>query len=75
MQPEDYRTEYKIKLTDQLEKEVVGFLNSREGGLIYIGIADDGQVVGVDEIDAIQRKLLIESKVILCHRLWAFLML
>ena len=58
MQPEDHRTEYKLKLTDQLEKEVVGFLNTREGGTLYIGISDDGQVVGVDEIDAVQRKVI-----------------
>lgn len=58
MHPEDHRTEYKLKPTDQLEKEVVGFLNAREGGLIYIGVADDGQIVGVDEIDAVQRKII-----------------
>ena len=58
MQPEDHRTEYKLKLTDQLEKEVVGFLNAREGGTIYIGVSDDGQVVGVDEIDVVQRKVI-----------------
>ena len=58
MQSEDHRTEYKLKLTDQIEKEVVGFLNAREGGLIYIGVADDGQIVGVNEIDAVQRKII-----------------
>ncbi len=58
MQPEDHRTEYKLKLTDQLEKEVVGFLNTREGGILYIGVSDDGQVVGVDEIDVVQRKVI-----------------
>lgn len=58
MQPEDHRTEYKLKLTDQLEKEVVGFLNTREGGTLYIGVSDDGQVVGVDEIDVVQRKVI-----------------
>ena len=62
MQPENQRTEYKLKLTDQLEKEVVGFLNTREGGLIYIGVADDGQVVGVDDIDAVQRKIIDRIK-------------
>ena len=30
MQPEDHRTEYKLKLTEQLEKEVVGFLISMQ---------------------------------------------
>lgn len=58
MLPEDQRTEYKISLTEQLEKEVVGFLNSREGGIIYIGVSDDGRVVGVDDTDVIQRKII-----------------
>ncbi|MDD2534322.1 MAG: putative DNA binding domain-containing protein [Eubacteriales bacterium] len=58
MQLEDHRTEYKLKLTDQLEKEIVGFLNTREGGILYIGVSDDGQVVGVDEIDVVQRKVI-----------------
>ena len=33
---EDSRIEFKSKLTDDLEKEVVAFLNA-EGGIIYIG--------------------------------------
>ncbi len=43
---ENNRTEYKQKLTEHLEKEVVAFLNYIGGGIIYIGIADDGAVVG-----------------------------
>lgn len=31
------RIEYKQKITAELEKEVVAFLNSNEGGVIYIG--------------------------------------
>ena len=58
MLSENHRTEFKLKLTDQLEKEVVGFLNSREGGDIFIGVADDGQIVGVDDIDSVQRKII-----------------
>jgi len=58
MLSENHRTEFKIKLTDQLEKQVVGFLNSREDGDIFIGVTDDGQVVGVDDIDSVQRKVI-----------------
>jgi len=58
MLSENHRTELKLKLTDQLEKQVVGFLNSREGGDIFIGVSDDGQVVGVDDIDSVQRKVI-----------------
>lgn len=54
---ESYRIELKQSLTDSLEKEVVAFLNSREGGIIYIGIADDGVAIGVDESDAVQLQI------------------
>lgn len=43
---EDECTEFKRELTDSLEKEVVAFLNSARGGDIYIGVEDDGTVVG-----------------------------
>lgn len=52
--PKKIRTEYKVCLTDNLEKEVVAFLNYKEGGTIYIGVADDGQIVGVDNCDKVQ---------------------
>ncbi len=35
---ESNRIELKRKLTDSLEKEVVAFLNYREGGYIHIGV-------------------------------------
>jgi predicted HTH transcriptional regulator len=54
---ESYRIELKQSLTDSLEKEVVAFLNSREGGIIYIGIADDGVAIGVNESDAVQLQI------------------
>jgi ATP-dependent DNA helicase RecG len=36
--PESNRIEYKRELTDSLEKEVVAFLNGKDGGVIHIGI-------------------------------------
>jgi len=55
---ESNRVELKRKLTDSLEKEVVAFLNYREGGHIYIGVSDStGTVVGVSNPDAIQLKI------------------
>ena len=51
---EDKFTEYKSKVTDDLEKEVVAFLNSREGGKIYIGIDKAGDYVGVSNADQVQ---------------------
>jgi len=54
---ENNRIEYKEKLTDELEREVVAFLNSREGGYIYLGISANGQVKGISNIDDIQLKI------------------
>ena len=50
---ETNRQEFKETLTDTLEREVVAFLNS-SGGKIYIGIRDDGTVIGVNDADAMQ---------------------
>jgi len=54
---ESNRIEYKQELTDKLEKEVVAFLNYREGGIIYLGINNDGVAVGVDDCDSVQLKI------------------
>ena len=49
--------EFKEKLNDRLEREVVAFLNTTHGGSIYIGIADDGTAVGVDGLDSKQKEI------------------
>ncbi|HCJ07558.1 MAG: putative DNA binding domain-containing protein [Lachnospiraceae bacterium] len=54
---ENNRTEFKAELNDKLEKEVVAFLNNREGGVLYIGLDDDGTPVGVPDLDGIQLKI------------------
>ena len=51
---ENNRIEYKRELTDNLEKEVVAFLNARDGGAIYLGIDKDGNAHGVDDCDTTQ---------------------
>ena len=50
---ESNRIEFKRELTRELdiEKEVVAFLNYREGGIVYIGVDDAGKPVGVQDID------------------------
>lgn len=54
---EDTRNEFKIKLTDRFEDEVISFLNTN-GGNIFIGVDDKGNVVGIDgNIDFLQRKI------------------
>lgn len=50
---ENSTTEFKRELNDALEKEVVAFLNSAKGGDLYIGVDDDGEVVGVADADAL----------------------
>lgn len=54
---ESAQQEYKRQLTDELEKEVVAFLNAREGGVILLGIDDDGSTYGLDDVDQAQLKL------------------
>ena len=50
MQFETENIEFKAKVTDDLYKEVIAFANS-DGGVIYIGIADDGTVTGLENVD------------------------
>jgi ATP-dependent DNA helicase RecG len=55
---ESNRIELKRELTDTLEKEVIAFLNYRDGGVIYIGIDDKTQkVIGVTDADTLQLKI------------------
>jgi len=54
---ESNRIEYKECLTDSLEKEVVAFLNYKDGGVIYLGVDDAGKPVGIEECDSIQLKI------------------
>ena len=54
---ETNRLELKRELTDNLEKEVVAFLNYREGGVIYIGIEDNGNAIGIEDLDKTQLKI------------------
>lgn len=57
MLQESNRIEFKAELNDKMEKEVVAFLNNREGGILYIGVDDNGKPVGVSDIDFIQLKI------------------
>lgn len=59
---ESNRVEFKKELNDSLEKEVVGFLNYFEGGEIYIGIADDGTIIGIENADDTQKRIIDRIK-------------
>lgn len=55
---ESHRVEYKRELSDSLEKEVVAFLNSKEGGVIFLGIDSKNQTVfGIENADDVQLKV------------------
>tara|TARA_R110001583_G_scaffold122569_1_gene273866 strand:- start:35042 stop:36544 length:1503 start_codon:yes stop_codon:yes gene_type:complete len=54
---ETNRIEYKQILTGSLEKEVIAFLNYKEGGIIYIGIDKNGKVTGVADTDGDMLKI------------------
>ena len=53
---ENNRIEYKRELSLELdiEKEVVAFLNYKEGRYIYIGIDKDGSTVGVSDVELVE---------------------
>ena len=53
---ETEKIELKEKVTDVLVKEIESFLNT-DGGAIFIGVSDNGTVVGVNNIDECLRKI------------------
>lgn len=54
---ETNRIENKEQLNEDFEQEVIAFLNYKEGGIIYVGINKNGQVVGVDDTDLTQLQI------------------
>jgi ATP-dependent DNA helicase RecG len=48
MMKENENVEFKREVTDELKKEIVSLANYY-GGTIYIGIEDDGKVIGVSD--------------------------
>jgi len=59
---ESNRIEYKRELNEKFERSVVAFLNTSEGGLIYIGIDDNGKAVNISDIDLVQRQVVDRIK-------------
>lgn len=54
---ESNRIEFKSELNDKLEKEIVAFLNNQEGGILYIGLDNDGHPTGIVDLDTTQLKI------------------
>lgn len=44
------------KLPESISKEVCAFVNT-EGGELYVGVANDGSIVGVDNVDDTMTRL------------------
>ncbi len=54
---ETNRIENKERLNEDFEQEVIAFLNYKEGGIIYVGIQKNGQVVGIEDVDLTQLQI------------------
>lgn len=54
---ENESTEFKQEYVSDIKKTVVAFANSK-GGTIYIGVADDGKIIGINDEDKILLKVL-----------------
>ena len=63
---EDEYTELKRELIDEVKSEIIAFLNSN-GGTIYVGVEDDGSIIGIKD-DSSKDK--IDLKLILHTQLW-----
>ena len=49
--------ELKEIVVDEIKKEIIAFANC-DGGKLYIGVRDDGTVVGVDDPDGVSLQIL-----------------
>lgn len=50
MQYESEHVEYKLQVINDIYKEVIAFANT-DGGVIYIGVDDHGNEIGIDHVD------------------------
>ena len=53
---ESQSIELKLEYTEEIKRTVIAFVNG-EGGVIYIGVADSGEVAGVRDADAVCQKI------------------
>lgn len=56
MQYESERIEYKSRMIDDIYKEVIAFANT-DGGVVYLGMDDQGAPVGIDDVDETYTRL------------------
>lgn len=53
---ESETVELKENVVDDIKKEIIAFANC-EGGVLYVGVSDDGEVVGIDNADEAMTKV------------------
>lgn len=53
---ESETVELKEIVTDEIKKEIIAFANCN-GGKLYIGVKDDGTVIGVDDADSVSLQI------------------
>ena len=56
MQYESERIEYKSQMVDDIYKQVIAFANTN-GGVIYLGVDDNGRRIGLDQVDETYTRL------------------
>ena len=54
---ESTRVEFKREYNDKVNKVLLSFLNT-EGGTLYIGVDDDGEAYGIDDVDGLMLKTM-----------------
>lgn len=53
---ESENTEFKVRLYDEIYKEVVAFADT-DGGVIYLGVSDRGEMVSLENVDETYTRL------------------
>ena len=74
VQHESSKVEFKREYSDTIRRSVIAFANS-DGGCIFVGIADDGEVYGVADVDVtlsriantIRGSILPDVTLFTCH--------
>ena len=56
MKFETENIEFKSQATDELYKEVIAFANT-DGGTVFVGIDNDGNVTGLDNVDEVYTRI------------------
>lgn len=70
---ETNRIELKQQLTDDFEKEVIVFLNYHGGGVLYVGIDKNSNILDVKDPGTTMLKIKDRLKIIFSHRVLVYL--